>query len=130
MVVYFSKEHSNYSHENIVNLLQNIPEHGLSYLANHYQDYLLVKGDIHRSQYSSSNPMNYFWFKIEGNQDGIDIRSIRSIHIYVCFRLYDYNYNIGEYIPGECINPESFTDVADVGNLLGQWEYSGITFGH
>jgi hypothetical protein len=130
MVVYFSKQQSNYTHDNIITLLQYIPEQGISYLANHMTDFIIVKGDIHRSQYSSSNPDNYFWFKIEGYQDGQEIRFIRSIHIFVCFRLYEYSYNERGYIAGECINPESYTDIADVSNLIGQWEFAGITYGH
>jgi hypothetical protein len=130
MVVYLSKEESNYTHENIVTLLQNIPEQGLNYLSNHPSDYILVNGDIHRSQYSSSNPLNYYWFKIKGFQDEEEIMSLRSIHIYVCFRTYNYSHYTKGYEAGECINPESYTDVADVSGLMGQWEFAGITYSH
>jgi hypothetical protein len=130
MVVFFSKQESNYTQNNLVNLLQYIPEQGISYLANHLTDSIIVKGDIHRSQYSSSNPDNYFWFKIEGYQDGEEIKFMRSIHIFVCFRLYKYSHFTKGYIAGDCINPESYTDIADVGKLTGQWEFAGITYGH
>jgi hypothetical protein len=130
MVVYLSKEESNYTHENIVTLLQNIPEQGINFLSNHPTDFIIVKGDIHRSQYSSSNPSNYYWFKIQGFQNGEEIMSIRSIHIFVCFRLYRYSKNTEGYVAGECVNPESYTDIADVSGLVGQWEFAGITYSH
>ena len=70
MVVFFSKQESNYTQNNLVNLLQYIPEQGISYLANHLTD--LIKNTENliicliahgcrlpsAAEYKAANPIN------------------------------------------------------------------------
>jgi hypothetical protein len=132
MVVVFSKQFSNYNQQNIVDLLNTVPDHNINYLINHPTDHIKVMGDIHRSQITSDNPNNNFWLKIRGLSSEFDTGYLNSVHIFVCFREYNYNKRARSYTPGKCINPslKSGTDLADISQLSGYWEFVKITFSH
>ena len=130
MVVSFSKQYSNYNKQNIVDLLSVIPDKNINYLVNHPTDYIKVMGDIHRSQITSDNPDNNFWLKIKGYSSEFDTSYMNSVHIFVCFR--EYTFRKKKYVAGKCTNPpvRTGTDLADIDNLLGYWEFVKITFTH
>lgn len=132
MVVFFSKQFSNYNQQNIVDLLSTIPDPNINYLIHHVSDGIKVMGDIHRSQITSDNPNNNFWLKIRGNSSEFDTGYLNSVHIFVCFREYNYNKRSKRYTPGKCINPpvRNGTDLADISQLNGYWEFVKITFSH
>ena len=129
MVVIFSKQNSNYTQQNIIDILSVINHPTINYLIHSQRDYIKIVGDIHRSQFTSDNPQNYFWFKLQGYMNDFLIPELKAAHVYVCFRQMSLNYNTGQYVMGGCINPEGRTDVADISGLMGFWEYKKITFG-
>ena len=129
MVVIFSKQNSNYTQQNIIDILSVINHPTINYLLHSQRDYIKIVGDIHRSQFTSDNPQNYFWFKLQGYMNDFLIPELKAAHVYVCFRQMSLNYNTGQYVMGGCINPEGRTDVADISGLMGFWEYKKITFG-
>ena len=130
MTVIFSKQHSNYHPQNLIDILQSIPDKTIKKLANDPVDYVKVIGDIHRSQFIADKP-GLFWFKIKGYKDGKEVTEISSVHIYVCFRRMRYDKKGNKYISfKKCINPRPFegTDIADITRLFGAWEYVDITY--
>jgi hypothetical protein len=129
MVVIFTKQNSNYTQQNIIDVLSVINHPTINYLIHSQRDYIKVVGDIHRSQFTSDNPQNYFWFKIQGYMNDFLIPDFKAVHIYVCFRQMQFNYNTRQYVMGGCINPEGHTDIADISGLMGFWEFKKITFG-
>jgi len=135
MVVKFKNGlYNNYTQQNIINILsvasqQNFLIYNL--MISPY-DYILVEGDIHRSQMTSDNTLNNYWFKIKGfSSNGYIIPKLKSAHIYVCFRQYFFDYRTQQYNIGMCFNPEPYkgTDIANINNLDGHWEYVNITYG-
>ena len=130
MTVIFSKQASNYHPQNMIDLLQTIPDKTIHALANHKDNYVKVIGDIHRSQFIPDRPGQY-WFKIKGYKNGLEIPELASVHIYVCFRRFIYDKGTEMYIPSKrCINPYPYpdTDVADITRLFGAWEFLDITY--
>lgn len=131
MVVKYSKEVSNYNKQNLYDLLINVPDQYISELAKYNSEkyYIKIMGDIHRSQYISGSN-NLFWFKIKGYSDGKEIPEFNSIHIYVCFRL--FNFKNSNYILGKCVIPDVIkeTDLPNISNLMGFWEFRDISYGH
>jgi len=132
MTVTFSKQHSNYNPQNLVDMLSNIPNDFIKGIVNHPTDYVKVIGDIHRSQMTSDNPKNNYWFKIKIYVDGENVPEFNSVHIYVCFRTYVYLPKKRIYKPGKCTNPRETmgTDIADISGIVGYWEYVKITYSH
>ena len=132
MVLDFSKQTSNYNKQNIADVLNVVPDAEISKLLHHPKDTIRIEGDIHRSQMSSDNPYHNFWFKISGKQNGKELTHLRSYHIFVCFRLYQYNYDTWSYEPNQCVNPdeEPGKDIADISKWTGFWEYTNITRSH
>jgi len=129
MVVYFTKDSSNYNQQNIIDILSVINNNLIQYLLRDPVNYILVEGDIHRSQWTSDNPQNYFWLKIKGFIDDIPVPELRAAHVYLCFREQVFDRNTGQYIYGTCFNPEGRTDVADISNRMGYWQFVKITYG-
>ncbi len=134
MVVKFSKNNSNYTRQNIIDILTvaSMQNQLIYNLMMSPYDYILVEGDIHRSQYTHDNTYNNYWLKVKGfSGDGFPIASLKAAHIYLCFRQIQYDYNMRNYIIGECINPpeKRGTDIADISQLRGTWEFVKITYG-
>lgn len=132
MVIKFTKENTNYDKQNIFNILSIIPDELIQSLIYSQQDYLVVEGDIHRSQFLAENKMNNYWFKIRGyTSNGFSIPELGAAHIFVCWRKFIYDYKTKNFVIGKCINPRPFkgTDIADISRLKGYWEYTGITYG-
>ena len=129
MVVIFTKQNSNYTQQNIIDILSVINHPTLNYLIHSQRDYIKVVGDIHRSQFTSDNPENYFWLKIQAYVNDMLLPEFRAVHVYVCFRQFTLDYRTGQYVTGGCINPEGRTDVADISGLMGYWQFKKITYG-
>ena len=134
MVVKFSKQQSNYTQQNIIDVLSVASmENPLIYnLMMSPYDYILVEGDVHRSQFTADNTWNNFWIKIKGfTSDGFPIPELKAAHIYLCFRNIVFDYRSRQFIIGGCINPpeKKGTDIADISQLRGTWEFVRITYG-
>lgn len=132
MTVTFSKQASNYHPQNLIDILQYIPDKNIRDLAKHSKDSIKVIGDIHRSQFIADKP-GLFWFKIKGYKNGEEVPGLSSVHIFVCFRQFRLDKKKKKYIPAKkCINPKPFpgTDIADITRLFGTWEFVDITYGH
>ena len=127
MVVIFTKQKSNYNQQNIIDILSVVNHPTINHLIHSPRDYIRVVGDIHRSQFTSDNPQNYFWFKIQAFVNDMAIPELNAVHIYVCFQQYVFNYRTKQYILGSCINPEGSTDIADISGLMGFWQFKKIT---
>ena len=135
MVVQFSKQNSNYTKQNIIDILTTASlENPLIYdlIVSHNKS-IVVYGDIHNSQYTYDNIKNNYWFKIKGyDENGSLIPELKAAHIYVCFVqiIYDF-YNKG-YNMSSCYNPppKKNTDIADINGVNGLWQYVRITYGH
>lgn len=132
MTVTFSKEQSNYNRKNLVYLLENIPDKNIKSLATHPVDSIKVMGDIHNTQWTADNPRGLYWFRIKGTKDGKDVESVKSVHIYVCFRQFEYDRKTQKYIPAKCIVPKMIgnSGLPDISRLFGSWEFSKITYSH
>jgi len=135
MVVQFkSGLYNNYTQQNIIDILsvaaqQNFMIYNL--MMSPY-DYILVEGDIHKSQWTSDNTQNNYWFKIKGfASNGYPLKELKAAHIYVCFKQISFDYRKNQYMFGMCINPEPYkgTDIANISNLNGYWEFVNITYG-
>jgi hypothetical protein len=134
MVVKFSKQDSNYTQQNIIDILtvasmQNPLIYNLMMSPYHY---ILVEGDIHRSQFTADNTKNNFWFKIKGfTNDGFPMAELAAAHIYVCYRKIVFDYRTQQYVIGGCVNPRPIkgTDIADINRMRGTWEFVKITYG-
>jgi len=134
MVVKFSKQNSNYTQQNIIDILSVASmQNPLIYnLMMSPHNYILVEGDIHRSQFTADNTKNNFWFKIKGfTSDGMPLAELSAAHIYVCFRKIIFDYRTQQYVIGGCINPRPFkgTDLADISRMRGTWEFVKMTYG-
>lgn len=133
MVVKFSKQNSNYTQQNIIDILSVVSmQNPLIYnLMMSPNDYILVQGDIHRSQFTSDNINNNYWFKIKGYINDFPVAELSAAHVYVCFRKIIFNYINQQYVIGGCVNPRPYkgTDLADISNMRGTWEFVKITYG-
>lgn len=134
MVLKFSKKNTNYSQQNIVDVLMQASQ--IDYKIYNFmnsQSYILkVEGDIHRSQWTADNTMNNYWLKIKVyDSDMNPVPGYTAIHIYVCFQTITYNYQMNQYIFENCINPnpKKSTDIADVNGLNGFWSFVNISYG-
>ncbi len=84
-----------------------------------------VKGLIHRSQWTSDNPKHNYWIRITvTDENGFPVPELQTLHIFLCYRIWNqpiYSYG---YIPGECIIPKSLNngDYPDISQLFGNWE--------
>lgn len=134
MVVYFTKQTSNYTQQNIIDILTLVSsKNSLIYnLMLSQKSYILVEGDIHRSQFTADNKFNNYWLKIKGYDDnGRIINELRAAHIYLCFRQFMFDYRSQQYKVSSCYNPptKGNTDIADISQLMGMWEFVKITYG-
>jgi hypothetical protein len=133
MVVKFSKENTNYSKENIVQVLSQAslmePKIHKYMMSNKY--ILKVEGDIHRSQWTADNTLNNYWFKIKVYDDDMNlVPDFSAVHIYVCFQTTYFDYNTQQYLFGNCINPppKKNTDIADISSVVGFWAFVNISY--
>lgn len=127
-MIEFTKQYTNYHQQNIIDLLRNINHPIIIQALNHSKQVIQVIGDIHRSQFLANNPEEYFWLRIKiFDETGYVIAGYESIHIFVAFRL--LNFNNGKYMIGRSINPptKENTDIADISKFVGFWEFRKIT---
>ena len=135
MGILFSENESNYNKQNIVDIISiatSTNQNLYNIMVSDF-NYILVDGDIHKSQWSSDNRADNFWIKIKafsGNHKPIP--GLKAMHIYLCFRPIVYNYMIQNYSLGEvCINPPVYkgTNLPDLTNLNGVWDFVNISYG-
>jgi hypothetical protein len=128
MTIKFTKQNTNYHHQNIVDLLGNVNDPVIQSAIHNPKQTIQVLGDIHRSQFLADNPDNLFWLRLRVyDETGSVIPGYEGIHIFVCFRLLQYSKN--NYIMGPCITPPTFQgkDIADISQLFGFWEFRKMT---
>lgn len=94
----------NYYYNNIERILEYTQDPQILEYLDSPDRTIMVQGNIHRTQFSSDNPENHWWFRITGVGQG-------SIHVFVCLR-YKYPPEYGDKYYDECLTPESDTDVA------------------
>lgn len=128
-MIKFTKQNTNYHHQNIIDLLHNINDPVIqNAIKEDSKEIIQIMGDIHRSQFLADNPENYFWLRIQVlNENGEFIPGYEGIHIFVCFRL--LNIQNGKYVIGQCINPptQGKGDIANISKLFGFWEFRKMT---
>lgn len=135
MVVNFKDGlYNNYTRQNIIDILSVAAmQNPLIYnLMMSPYDYILVEGDIHRSQFTADNTKNNFWIKIKGfTGDDFPIPELKAAHIYLCFRNIVFDYRSQQFIIGGCTNPEPYkgTDIANISQMNGTWEFVKMTYG-
>ena len=79
--VIFTKEHSNYNKDNIIDILKylaSLPPYGIGDMEIRHVLYndnynIIVKGDIHKSQYISDNTNDSYWISIGIHRNSIGI---------------------------------------------------------
>lgn len=129
MTIIFTKQNTNYHQQNIIDLLNSINDPVIQEAIVNNKKQVKILGDIHRTQFLSDNPENYFWLRISVlDENQLPIIGYSGVHIFLCFRL--FKYRKGLYIRGKCINPPTLnnTDIADVSKLFGGWEFRKITY--
>lgn len=127
-MIRFTKQNTNYHHQNIIDLLRTINNPVIQNALNDSKKVIQVIGDIHRSQFLADNPEEYYWLRIQiFDNTGQVIAGYEGIHIFVSFRL--FYFQNGKYIMGQSINPPSKknTDIADISDLFGFWEFRKMT---
>lgn len=135
MVLTFSKNNSNYTQQNISDVLMQAartkdPNIYKYIVSNNY--IVKVEGDIHRSQWTSDNTHNNYWIKIKiYDNEMMPVPGYSALHIYVCFQTIMFHYQNNKYIFGNCINPNAKkgTDIADISLLNGYWSFVDISYG-
>ena len=132
----FSKQNSNYTRQNIVNVITQA-----SYKDSKLRQYVMdsnnyiifIDGDIHRSQWTADNTYNNYWIKVKVfDSKWKPIPGYKALHIYVCYKYFRYDPNIKGYI-SNCINPpptQEHGPIADIRGLNGYWEFVNITKSH
>lgn len=128
MTVKFTKQNTNYNHQNIIDLLTNINDPVIKKALNDDKQTIQVMGDIHRSQFLADNPENFFWLRLRiYDETGMVIPGYEGLHIFVCFRLLKFSGN--NYVMGQCITPPTYRgkDIANVSQLFGFWEFRKMT---
>ena len=127
-MIRFTKQNSNYHPQNIIDLLYSINDEVISGALNSLTHTVIVVGDIHRSMFSADNADGLYWLKIRVvNENGAVIDGYGALHVFVCFRLSVLRN--GSYHRGPCITPppKAGTDIAEVSNLVGWWEFKRMT---
>lgn len=130
MTIVFTKQNTNYNHDNIKTLIESIPDPIIQHAIYNEKQIVKIHGDIHKSQFLTDNPENYYWLRLSITDEyGMPIIDYSGVHLFLCFRLLKYVKH--KYITGPCINPPSLnnTDIADISNLFGVWEFRKITYG-
>ena len=130
MTIRFVPQGKNYHPENIKQIIENINEPVVKDAVKSEKKEVRVIGDIHYTQWTSDNPENHYWFRFSvHDENGDAITGYSGIHVFVCFRVWDFHN--GKFKPGKCIRPNPYKggDVADISNLYGGWEMKKITYG-
>lgn len=121
MVVKFvNRYQQNFNKSNLRYILKNFNYQDIADIANHKTDFVLVEGNVHRSQYTHDNPQGYHWIKIKAFRNNSLVPHLSAVHIYVCFNI----------IHG-CIIPYNYpgTDIANVEYMQGNRVPIGVSFG-
>jgi len=135
MVIKFNPGlYNNYTQQNIMHVLSMAAQTDF-YLYNLILspfDYVVVDGDIHKSQWTSDNVNDNYWFSLKGyTGNDYPIANFKSVHVYVCFRRFHHDKRSGQYTMGTCMNPTPYkgTDIASIERLQGYWEFVSMSYG-
>lgn len=133
MVLIFSKKNTNYTQQNIVDVLMQASQvdQKIYFFVNSPNHIVKIEGDIHRSQWTADNINNNFWLKIRIYDINMKpIFGYKALHIYVCFQTITYDYKTNQFIFGKCVNPivKKGTDIADIRNYNGFWSFVNISY--
>jgi len=116
----------NFNEQHMVNIIYNLNIPQLNYYINDQFASVEVKGNIHRSQWTSDNPKHNYWVRVSVNdQDGFPVVGLSTLHIFLCFRVWNKVQYSNDFSRGKCIKPEPIregSDYPDVSKLLGNWE--------
>jgi len=130
MIWFSGHEEKNFNIQNMFNIIFNLNIPGLNYYINDMNSQVEVKGLIHRSQWTSDNPLHNYWIRVMvTDENGFPVAELSSLHIFLCYRIINSNFNgttysNNQYYQGECIIPESLNngDYPDVSKYFGNWE--------
>jgi hypothetical protein len=110
----------------MTNIIYNLNVPQLNYYINHPYASVEVKGNIHRSQWTSDNPNHNYWVRVSVNdQEGFPVVGLSTLHIFLCFRIWNQVQYSGQMIKGQCVKPKPVregSDYPDVSKLFGNWE--------
>lgn len=126
MIWFSGNENKNFSIQNMTNIIfyLNIPN--LNYYINDRESSVEVIGNIHRSQWTSDNPKHNYWVRVMvKDREGYPVIGLSTLHIFVCYRLYNQVQFSNDVTRGKCIKPEPIregSDYPDVSRLFGNWE--------
>jgi hypothetical protein len=134
-MLYFENPESNYNQQNMVDIITYLSsmDNTIYEIMNSSFNYILVSGDVHKSQFLAENKGDNYWITIKafsGNHKPIP--GYKAIHIFLCFKQMTYDYMSNQYyFTDTCINPPKYkgTDIADISNLMGIWQYVNHTYG-
>jgi len=126
MIWYSGTGNKNFNIQNMSNIIYqlNIPK--LNYYIDHPFTSVEVKGNIHRSQWTSDNPDHNYWVRVSvTDENGYPVIGLSTLHIFLCYRIYNQVQYSNQIYKGKCIKPEPIregSDYPDVSRLFGNWE--------
>lgn len=125
MFWYSGQEEKNFDKLLIQSMIFNLNIPNLNYYIQYPANCVEIYGNIHRSQWTSDNPDNHYWLKVSVKDEfGFPVIGLKTLHIFLCFRIQTGPiYSYGNF-PSKCIIPEpkNQTDQPNISNLFGDWE--------
>jgi len=126
MIWFSGTGNKNFNTMHMGNIIFNLNIPGLNYYINHQFASVEVKGNIHRSQWTSDNPNHNYWVRVSVNDaEGFPVVGLSTLHIFLCYRVWTKVQFSGQMIRGQCVKPEPVrqgSDYPDVSRLFGNWE--------
>ena len=125
MIWFSGNGNKNYNENNMINIIFNLNIPELNYYINDEIAEVEVKGNIHRSQWTSDNPEHNYWVRVMvKDAGGLPVLGLSTLHIYLCYRVYNKVHYSNQYMLGNCIKPEPLNggDYPDVSKYFGNWE--------
>jgi len=125
MIWFSGSGNKNFNEQTIKTMIYYLHIPNLNYYINHQFASVEVKGNIHRSQWTSDNPNHNYWIRVSvSDENGYPVIGLSTLHIFLCFRLYKTVQYSNQLSRGECIKPKSVqgSDYPDVSRLFGDWE--------
>ena len=117
-------DRQNYEEQNINDIISIINDPIIQEAFHDSIERIQVHGPVHRTQFTSDNPEQYFWIRFSvHDKDGQIIPGYGGVHVFLCFQVFLWNGN--GYRQGNCIVPNPYPDqpdIADVSNYFGYWK--------
>lgn len=133
MIWFSGNKNKNFNEQRMINIIYNLNILNLNYYINNPYAQVEVMGNIHRSQWTSDNPDHNYWVRVSvKDENGYPVVELSTLHIFLCYRLYNQVQYSNEIYRGECIKPEPVrkgSDYPDVSRLFGNWEAIGWSNG-